>query len=109
VGSARGALSFSANLCGWVAGTERRGLAARRHEIPTYWREQMGPWPELLAKPKTIISEPQDLGSGGVQHRIEVEVATYPRFGDCAVAEGGCSVSRRAVGCDPCRGGEVIG
>ena len=54
--------------------------------------------PELLAKPKTIISEPQDLGSGGVQHRIEVEVAPgVLQIGFLLVPTGRTAARRPAV------------
>ena len=48
---------------------------ARRAEILAYWHAQMGPWPELLARPKTELLERQDRGDGITQHRIELEVA----------------------------------
>ncbi|MEO6244865.1 MAG: prolyl oligopeptidase family serine peptidase [Opitutaceae bacterium] len=47
----------------------------RRAEILAYWHAQMGPWPELLARPKFELSEPLDRGAGILQHRIEIEVA----------------------------------
>jgi hypothetical protein len=47
----------------------------RRAEILRYWHEQMGPWPELLARPKMELSEKQDRGGGLTQHRVEIEVA----------------------------------
>lgn len=47
---------------------------ARRAEILSYWHGQMGAWPELLARPKVILSEKRDRG-GVIQHRVDVEVA----------------------------------
>ncbi len=47
----------------------------RRAEILAYWHKQMGPWPELLARPKVELSERQDRGQGVTQHRVEIEVA----------------------------------
>ncbi|MGH7958189.1 MAG: dienelactone hydrolase family protein, partial [Opitutaceae bacterium] len=49
---------------------------ARRAEILKYWHEQMGAWPELLAKPTIRISEEQERGDGMMQHRMEIEVAS---------------------------------
>ncbi|MES2692216.1 MAG: acyl-CoA thioester hydrolase/BAAT C-terminal domain-containing protein [Verrucomicrobiota bacterium] len=46
----------------------------RREEILKYWHAQMGPWPELLARPKVILAEKQDRG-GVTQYRVEVEIA----------------------------------
>lgn len=48
---------------------------ARRAEILKYWHEQMGPWPELLARPKLELSEKEVRDGGIVQHRINIEVA----------------------------------
>ncbi len=48
---------------------------ARRAEILSYWHGQMGAWPELLARPKVILSEKKERGGGVTQHRVEVEVA----------------------------------
>jgi hypothetical protein len=48
---------------------------ARRAEILAYWHGEMGPWPELLVRPRTELSERQDRGGGVIQHRIELEVA----------------------------------
>ena len=47
---------------------------ARRQEILKYWHGQMGPWPELLARPKVVLSEKQER-DGVIQHRVDVEVA----------------------------------
>lgn len=47
---------------------------ARRAEILRYWHEQMGPWPELIARPKFVRSERQMRGDI-TQDRVEVEVA----------------------------------
>lgn len=47
---------------------------ARRAEILRYWHEQMGPWPELLARPKIVFAEKQ-MRDDIAQHRVEVEVA----------------------------------
>ena len=44
---------------------------ARRKEILGYWHTQMGPWPELLARPRVELSERQDRGGGLIQHRAE--------------------------------------
>lgn len=48
---------------------------ARRAEILQYWHTQLGPWPELLARPKTTLSERRERGDGVVEHRVELEVA----------------------------------
>lgn len=48
---------------------------ARRAEILAYWHREMGPWPELLARPRTELSERQERGGGVIQYRIELEVA----------------------------------
>ncbi len=47
----------------------------RRAEILAYWHKQLGPWPELIARPKVELSERQDRGDGVTQHRVEIEVA----------------------------------
>jgi hypothetical protein len=47
----------------------------RRAEILRYWHEQMGPWPELIARPKITLAEKQARDGGVTQHRVEVEVA----------------------------------
>ncbi len=47
---------------------------ARRAEILRYWHDQMGPWPELLARPKLELSERQ-VREGVTQHRVSIEVA----------------------------------
>jgi len=47
---------------------------ARRAEILKYWHDQMGPWPELLARPKLEIVETEKRGDL-TQHRVNIEVA----------------------------------
>jgi hypothetical protein len=47
---------------------------ARRAEILKYWHEQMGPWPELLARPKLELLE-KEMRGGITQHRVRIEVA----------------------------------
>lgn len=47
---------------------------ARRAEILAYWHQQMGPWPELLARPKLVLEERQDR-DGVTQFRAQIEVA----------------------------------
>lgn len=47
---------------------------ARRAEILKYWHEQMGPWPELLARPKLELLE-KEMRDGIAQHRVRIEVA----------------------------------
>jgi len=47
---------------------------ARRAEILNYWHGQMGPWPELLERPKLELSEKQDR-DGVTQYRVEIEIA----------------------------------
>ena len=47
---------------------------ARRAEILKYWHEQMGPWPELLPRPKLEIDETQRRGDV-TQHHVNIEVA----------------------------------
>ena len=47
---------------------------ARRAEILQYWHEQLGPWPELLAKPRLVLGEKQDR-EGVTQYRVQVEIA----------------------------------
>lgn len=47
----------------------------RRAEILRYWHEQMGAWPELLARPKVILEERQDR-EGVTQYRVQIEVAS---------------------------------
>ncbi|MSU48491.1 MAG: sialidase [Opitutus sp.] len=71
---------------------------ARRAEILRTWHEFMGPWPELLAKPKTEFSEKQDRGDGITQHRIEIEVAPgVMQHGFLLVPAARGSVRRPAV------------
>ena len=48
---------------------------ARRAEILSYWHAQMGPWPELIARPRVTLTERQERGNGITQHRVEMEVA----------------------------------
>lgn len=45
----------------------------RRAEILRYWHAQLGPWPELLARPRLELAEVQDR-DGVTQHRVEVEI-----------------------------------
>ena len=47
---------------------------ARRAEILKYWHDQMGPWPELLARPKLELLE-KDICDGISQYRVRIEVA----------------------------------
>lgn len=47
---------------------------ARRAEILRTWHALMGPWPELLAKPKVVFEERQER-DGVTQHRVQIEVA----------------------------------
>lgn len=54
--------------------TSRAQWAERRAEILHYWHEQMGPWPELLARPKVEVSEKQMRGDIA-QYRVNLEVA----------------------------------
>jgi hypothetical protein len=54
--------------------TSRAEWPARRKEILDYWHAQMGPWPELLAKPKLEIVESQPRGDV-TQHRVNIEIA----------------------------------
>jgi hypothetical protein len=46
----------------------------RRAEILAYWHGLMGPWPELIARPRLEFSEKQDRG-GVTQHRVRIEIA----------------------------------
>jgi len=47
----------------------------RRAEILRQWHAEMGPWPEPLQRPRTVLGETRDRGEGVVEHFIEVEVA----------------------------------
>ncbi len=47
---------------------------ARRAEILRAWHGFMGPWPELVARPKIEFEERQDRGDV-IQHRVNLEVA----------------------------------
>ncbi len=47
---------------------------ARRAEILKYWHDRMGPWPELLARPKLELLE-TELRDGISQYRVRIEVA----------------------------------
>jgi hypothetical protein len=47
---------------------------ARRAEILRYWHEQMGPWPELLARPKLELLA-NEIRDGINQYRVRIEVA----------------------------------
>lgn len=70
---------------------------ARRAEILRRWHEQMGPWPELLARPRVVVAETQQRGEV-TQHRVEVEVAPgalQPGF--LLVPAGSPEVKRPAV------------
>lgn len=49
--------------------------AARRAEILRLWHTEMGPWPDLLERPRAMLGERRDRGDGVVEHFIEVEVA----------------------------------
>lgn len=49
--------------------------AARRAEILKYWHAEMGPWPELLARPKVIEEEKRERAEGVVEQRLQVEIA----------------------------------
>ena len=46
----------------------------RRAEILAYWHQQLGPWPELLARPRLEITETRQRGEI-TEHRVEMEVA----------------------------------
>ncbi|MDO8542140.1 MAG: prolyl oligopeptidase family serine peptidase [Opitutaceae bacterium] len=46
----------------------------RRVEILKYWHEQMGPWPEMLARPKVEVVETHRRGDI-TQHEVNIEVA----------------------------------
>ena len=72
--------------------------AARRAEILAAWHQEMGPWPGLLARPRTQLSEPQVREGGVTQHRIEVEVAPgVMQHGYLLVPAGGGPDRRPAV------------
>lgn len=47
----------------------------RRREILRFWHGQMGPWPELLAKPKVIEEERRDRAGGVIEQRVQLEIA----------------------------------
>jgi hypothetical protein len=47
---------------------------ARRGEILACWHREMGPWPELLARPQIEFLE-RETRDGIAQHRVRVEVA----------------------------------
>lgn len=49
--------------------------AARRAEILKYWHGQMGPWPELLARPKVVEEEKREREGGVLEQRVQVEIA----------------------------------
>jgi hypothetical protein len=70
---------------------------ARRAEILAYWHREMGPWPELLARPKMEFSE-RAVRDGIVQHRVEMEVAPGVRqHGFFLVPPGGETTPRPAI------------
>ncbi len=46
---------------------------ARRAEILRYWHAQLGPWPELIARPRLVLGEKQDRESM-TQYRVQVEI-----------------------------------
>ena len=70
---------------------------ARRAEILAYWHREMGPWPELLARPKVVLSEQQMRGDV-TQHRVEVEVAPgVMQHGYLLVPPGAGATKRPAV------------
>jgi hypothetical protein len=46
----------------------------RRHEIRKEWMDLMGPWPELVAKPKVEFLS-KERGDGFTNHRVRVQVA----------------------------------
>lgn len=47
---------------------------ARRAEILKYWHEQLGPWPELLARPRLELGEKYER-DGVTHYRVQVEIA----------------------------------
>ncbi len=70
----------------------------RRAEILRYWHGQMGAWPELIARPKVVLSEQHDRGGGVTQHRVEVEVAPGAmQHGYLLVPAGSAQIRRPAV------------
>lgn len=54
--------------------TDPRDWPARRAEILAYWHGVMGPWPDLLARPKLEIVE-TERRDAIAQHRVQIEVA----------------------------------
>ncbi|MBI5693049.1 MAG: prolyl oligopeptidase family serine peptidase [Verrucomicrobia bacterium] len=48
---------------------------ARRQEILRYWHTELGPWPELLQRPRLELAEKQDR-DGVTQYRVEVEIVS---------------------------------
>lgn len=48
--------------------------ALRREEIRRYWQSVMGPWPELLDRPRMNILASQKVGTY-TRHTVEIEVA----------------------------------
>lgn len=52
----------------------RQEWAERRIEIKNYWREVLGPWPELIKRPQLRYLESKNLPEY-VQHRVAIEIA----------------------------------
>jgi hypothetical protein len=62
--------------------------ARRRKEILRYWHAVMGPWPDLIARPKIVYHE-RERRDNFTQHRIAIEVAPrVERAGYLLVPEG---------------------
>lgn len=62
--------------------------ARRRKEILRYWHSAMGPWPDLIARPKVTYHE-QTRHDGHTQHRVVIEVAPkLERTGYLLVPDG---------------------
>jgi dienelactone hydrolase len=71
---------------------------ARRAEIQRAWHARLGPWPELLERPRIDFSERQVRAEGIVQQRVELEVAPGVRqHGYLLTPAGGDAVRRPAV------------
>lgn len=76
----------------------RADWPARRAEILKYWHARMGPWPELLARPRVALSERHEREGGIVQQRVELEVAPgVMQHGYLLTPAGGVEVRRPAV------------
>ncbi|PAW66594.1 MAG: hypothetical protein B9S34_07645 [Opitutia bacterium Tous-C1TDCM] len=70
---------------------------ARRVEILRTWHGLMGPWPELVTRPKIEFEEQQDRG-GVIQHRVNLEVAPgVMQHGYLLVPAGRAAAPRPAV------------